>query len=167
MRGPLPDRPKQILVICTANICRSAMAQGLLRQRLAEEGLAGKCEVLSAGVMAVEGQPASGNAVAALAERGIDIADHRARPLERGMIEAADIILTMQEAHRRAVFSMQPGALRKTFLLSEMAGEDADIEDPYGLPLEAYRSCADELCRLICQGQPTIYRWLGMQPAER
>lgn len=163
MHSPPPDRPKQILVICTANICRSPMAKGLLRRKLAEEGLEGEVDVVSAGVMAVEGQPASRHAVEALAERGIDISDHRSHPLQPWLIEEADLILVMQGSHRRAVFHIHANALRKTFLISEMAGEHDEIEDTYGFPLEIYRACADELSRLIAKGMPTMLCRLGVQ----
>ncbi len=65
---------KKVLFICTANICRSPMAMGLLRQRLRQDGLDGEVEVASAGVYGLDGSPASQPGVEVLAERGIDIA---------------------------------------------------------------------------------------------
>ena len=59
-----------ILFVCTGNLCRSPMAAGLLRKRLAEEGLDARHQVLSAGVWAVDGRPPSENAIAVMAERG-------------------------------------------------------------------------------------------------
>lgn len=136
------------------------MAVGLLRQRLAEDGLDGQVAVVSAGTWGLDGQPASIHAVQVMAERGVDIRDHRARTLRHYDIEPADLILTMEESHRRSIFHAQPAALKKVFLLSEMAGEHGDVDDPYGLPIEAYRRCAEELERLISQGYEEILRRL-------
>jgi len=155
-------RPRRILVVCTGNVCRSPIAAGLLRHRLAEDGLDGAVEVRSAGLWGLDGEPASAHAVQVMAERGVDISDHRARTLREHDVAAADLILTMEERHRRSIFYVQPAALRKVFLLSEMAGEHGDVDDPYGLPIEAYRDGADELTRLISQGYPEILRRLGL-----
>ncbi|MDH7485448.1 MAG: low molecular weight protein arginine phosphatase [Anaerolineae bacterium] len=155
-------RPRRILIVCTGNVCRSPMAAGLLRQRLAADGLDNTVEVRSAGLWGLDGEPASAHAVQVMAERGVDISDHRARTLREHDVAAADLILTMEESHRRAIFHVLPAALRKVFLLSEMAGEHDDVDDPYGLPLEAYRASAEELARLISQGYPEILRRLGL-----
>jgi len=154
------QRSKRILIVCTGNVCRSPMAVGMLRQRLAEDGLDGEIVVDSAGTWGLDGEPASAHAVQVMAERGVDISGHRARTLRERDIEQADLILTMEESHRRSIFHIQPAALRKVFLLSEMAGEHDDVDDPYGLSIEAYRHCADELERLISEGYEEILRRL-------
>jgi len=153
-------RSKRILIVCTGNVCRSPMAAGLLRRLLAEDGLDGEVTVSSAGIWGLDGERASEYAVQVMAERGVDISRHWARTLRQQDIEQADLILTMEEDQRRSIFYIQPAALRKVFLLSEMAGEHGDIEDPYGLSIEAYRRCADELERLISQGYDEILRRL-------
>ena len=61
---------KRILIVCTGNICRSPMATGLLRQRLAEDGLDGDVMVYSVGTWGLDGEPASEHAVHVMAERG-------------------------------------------------------------------------------------------------
>ncbi|MBC8449462.1 MAG: low molecular weight protein arginine phosphatase [Chloroflexi bacterium] len=162
-------RPQRVLIVCTGNVCRSPVATGLLCQRLAADGLAGEVMVHSAGTWGLDGEPASAHAVRVMAERGVDIGEHRARTLRPYDVAAADLILTMEERHRRSIFHIQPAALRKVFLLSEMAGEHGDVEDPYGLPIEAYRDGADELTRLISQGYQEILRRLGLStsPAAR
>ena len=65
----------RVLVVCTGNTCRSPMGAGLLT-----EMLAGEIEVVSAGIMAAEGHPATPEAVTACAAAGIDISVHRAGP---------------------------------------------------------------------------------------
>lgn len=155
---------KQILIICTANICRSPMAMGLLRERLRQDGLEDQVEVSSAGVYGMDGSPASQPGVEVLAERGIDISAHRAHTVAEREIAAADLVLVMEEAHRRTLFYNYPHLLGKIFLISEMSGSYGDIKDPYRKPKEEYERTVDELTRLIDQGYPAILKRLRLAP---
>ena len=131
-----------ILMVCTGNVCRSPMAAGLLRQRLTREGLTGKYSVRSAGTWALDDRPASEHAVAVMAERGVDIADHSARTLRSADIAEADLILAMSREHEQMIVHTWPQYRWKVRLLSEMVGKRRDVKDPYGLPIEEYRACA-------------------------
>ncbi|MEA3336582.1 MAG: low molecular weight protein arginine phosphatase [Chloroflexota bacterium] len=153
---------KQVLIVCTGNVCRSPMATGLLQQRLGESGLADQVSVSSAGVFGLDGAPASRPGVQVLAERGMDISGHRAHTVTADDMRDADLVLVMEEAHRRSLFYSYPNLLGKVFLYSEMAGEYDDIEDPYRQPKEEYAKTADELSRLLDQGYPEILRRLGL-----
>ena len=159
---------KQILFVCTANVCRSPMAMGLLRERLRQDGLDSQVTVSSAGVYGMDGSPASQPGVEVLAERGIDISDHRAHTVAEREIAAADLVLVMEEAHRRTLFYNYPHLLGKIFLLSEMAGAYGDIKDPYRKPKEEYERTVDELTALIERGYPAILKRLRLeQPGNR
>ena len=83
---------KTVLIVCTGNVCRSPMAMGLLRQRLAQNGLDDQIQVHSAGVFALEGSPASQPGVELLAERGVDISDHRGHSVSTEDMTEADVV---------------------------------------------------------------------------
>jgi protein-tyrosine-phosphatase len=144
-----------ILFICTANICRSPVAEGLLRRRLEDEGLA-DWTVSSAGTWAQLRRGAASTSVELLAGRDIDISDHRAREVTRQAVEAADLILCMEAGHAEALRVEFPEAAERIFLLSEMAGEKEDVKDPYGGPHHGYVKMVDELSELIETGLPRI-----------
>ncbi|MFZ2488866.1 MAG: low molecular weight protein arginine phosphatase [Anaerolineae bacterium] len=158
---------KRVLFVCTANICRSPMAMGLLRQRLAEDGLADEVQVTSAGVYGMDGEAASATGVKLLAERGVDIAAHRAHTLSEQEMTDTDLVLVMEESHRRSMFYNYPHLLNKVFLVSEMAGEYHDIADPYRKPVETYIACVDELTRLINDGYAKILKRLDITVPKR
>ncbi len=145
-----------ILMVCTGNLCRSPMAAALLRRRLDEDGDRQDWRVLSAGIWAEEGEPASTSAVMAMAERGIDLTGHRSRRLTRRMVEEADLVLGMAPQHVEALRQAFPEARDRIYLLAEMAGESHGVADPYGLSPVAYRATADELERLIRAGYERI-----------
>jgi len=138
------------------------MAEALLAQEIADAGLAAEVEVASAGTYAVVGAGASGGSVLAMAERGLDLSGHRGRQLDARLVGGADLILVMEEAHRRSIFYTWPQALRKTFLLSEMAGEHAEIDDPYGGPQAAYEAAAVIIAEYVQRGLPGMLRRLGL-----
>ena len=145
-----------ILFVCTGNLCRSPMAAGLLRRRLAQENLKDRYQVQSAGVWAVDGRPASENAVAVMAERGIDIGDHIAHTINAGDMSEADLILVMSREHSQMIRNTWPQYGWKVYRLSEMAGKRQDVDDPYGGPIEEYRECADVITNYIDRGLERI-----------
>jgi protein-tyrosine-phosphatase len=145
-----------VLFVCTGNVCRSPMAAGLLRQRLAREGLADRYRVYSAGVWALNDKPASEHAVTVMKERGIDIGDHIAHTITAQDVGEADLILVMSREHERMIKSTWPQYKWKVYRLSEMSGKRRDIDDPYGGPIEEYRTCADTLSDYIERGLDRI-----------
>ncbi len=145
-----------ILLVCTGNLCRSPMAVGLLRQRLAARGLDSRYQVRSAGVWAVDGEPASRNAVTVMAERGADISDHIAHTVTAADMAEADLILVMSREHADALKTTWPQYGWKIHRLSEMSGKRKDIRDPYQGPIEDYRACADTLTEYIDRGLEEI-----------
>jgi protein-tyrosine phosphatase len=149
----------RILVICTANICRSPVAAALLRDRLRQRGL-GDWTVSSAGTWATAARPASRYSVDVMGRHGFNIADHRATMVEERHLREADLALTMEDGHAEALRAEFPTHAHKVFLLTEMVGRAYNIPDPYGGPIEEYQHMYDGLVEVIDAGLDRIIaRW--------
>ena len=134
---------KNVLFVCTGNICRSPIAEGLFRRLT---GNRKDIEVTSAGVHAVRGQPPSVYAVEVCAEEGANISDLRSQPLTGGLIDQATHIFAMTGAHVETIQTLFPQNAEKTFLLREFEEPGTtvwrDVPDPIGLGREVYEDCA-------------------------
>lgn len=144
--------PGPIVVVCTANICRSPMAEGLLAHALAAEtGPLKNLTVTSAGVAARPGDLVSENSVVALKKVGIDISGHRAQPLTQEMLDSALMILCMTESHRTIIELQAAPAPARLHLFREFLPGRAqrEIADPYGGSIKLYEASRDEMVEAI------------------
>lgn len=116
----MPDTRFSILFVCTGNICRSAMAERLLRSRLDRAGQTGVV-VSSAGTRAVVGRPMSSQTRPRLRALGGDPGGFVATQLTEQHIASADLILGMAVEHSERILALDPGAFSRTFLLTEFA----------------------------------------------
>ncbi|MDR1807301.1 MAG: hypothetical protein LBR33_05215 [Propionibacteriaceae bacterium] len=106
----------RILTVCTGNVCRSPMAEAMLRHRLA--GLS-DVTVESAGTGALVGAPMPPEARAVLEGLGLKDDGHVARQLTHQLVSQADLILGLTRQHRRKVVQLDPTATRRAFTLRE------------------------------------------------
>src|ERR1043166_8662190 len=148
---------KTILFVCTGNVCRSPMAEGLFRHAVAGRN---DYRVLSAGLGAMDGQPPSPFAVEAMKEIGIDISYQRSRMLTANLVHQADYIFGMTHSHVDTVTLLYPQAAEKTFLLREFDETldpfEKDISDPISGSYEVYLNCRDQ----IEQGIASLARFI-------
>ena len=157
----MADQPKTVLFICTGNICRSPMAEGLFRKLL---GGNRDFRIASAGVGAGGGQPASVHTIEVLRSLGIDLAQFRSRPLTGELVAEATWIFAMTRSHLDTIQLLFPEAADKAFLVCEfdpgLASRSLDIPDPIGLSLDAYERTRDILNRAL----PGILKFINQHP---
>lgn len=129
-------KSRKIIFICTGNTCRSPIADGIFKAMLRERGVCGLSSE-SAGLCAVPGMPAEKNAIAAAAERGVDISRHKASPAEQSLLDGADIVVCMTNAHAEE--------LKKRVSPKKVVVLGGGIPDPYGGGIEIYRECVSSV----------------------
>lgn len=131
----MPD----VLFVCTANVCRSPLAERLLRRGLdaVAPGSSAPLTVASAGVRALDRSPMAANAALVLRRRGADDRDFTSRRLAPQTFGDPALVLTAERWHRRAVVEAQPRLLRRSFTLLEFARLLASVgrSDPAAGPL--------------------------------
>ncbi len=138
-----------ILFVCSANQCRSPMAQVLFEAFLVGKGVREEWRVESAGVWAYEGSRATANAQTAMAERGLDLSQHVSQPADSTLLKQFDLTLVMEQRHKTVLQEQNPQLADRIYLMREIADQEGDFADPVGGSLERYRAAADELERLI------------------
>lgn len=171
--------PFAVLYVCTGNVCRSPMAELLMR---AWGDPRSDLVVGSAGLHALVGRPVDEGSATVLAELGVNPTRHRARQFEPWMAEEADLVLTAERAHREQIMTQVPSAFRRTFTMKELARilprieigpdraatvasaaahralaprpdepEDDDVADPYRLPVRHAATAATEIIATVKQ----------------
>ncbi|OQK17891.1 hypothetical protein AU255_08525 [Methyloprofundus sedimenti] len=135
---------ENILVVCIGNICRSPMAEALLKDALKNQDK--KYTISSAGIGALVGHKPDNIACELMLEKGLDISDYRATQLNQDMIHKADLILVMESVHKEQIELKQPSAKGKVFRLGHWGS--FDIADPY----RQERKVFEKAVRLIEKG---------------
>jgi protein-tyrosine-phosphatase len=157
--------PGHILVVCTGNICRSPMGQGLLAHALsAQPEPLRSLKVISAGVAAHTGEGISENSITALKKVGIDIKSLRSQGLTQPMLDNALLVLGMTESHLAIIRQRARPVPAHLHLFREFLPPPArqEIGDPYGGPLKLYESCRDEMVEAV----PSIIEFLKKLTAK-
>ena len=116
------ERPFRILLVCEANVCRSPMAEYLLRKILTDQGVdASAFEVISAGIHADDGETMDPRTVEQLVRLDVSPNGFRFHTLTDGDLDDADLILTATRAQRSMLLERVPTALRRSFTMLEFA----------------------------------------------
>lgn len=135
---------RNILITCIGNICRSPMAEGLLSQFIQDNHL--EVKVSSAGLKALNKQPAHPFAQSLMQEQGIDISQHRSRQLTSELVLNADLILVMDDNQRSSIENELPFTKGKIHTLGKWS--QFDIPDPIGKSRDQF----EIVFKLIAQG---------------
>ena len=133
----------KIMFVCTANTCRSAMAEAIFKKMAGED-----IEVYSSGVVAKNGQHPSKNTLNVCRSHGIDVSAHKATYFKDSNIEDMDLVLTFEEYHKYKIQIYYPDL--EIYTVKEFINEyPLDINDPFGGDYESYDACFNEICRAL------------------
>ena len=139
----------KIMFICTGNICRSAMADLLMKKKLQDRDML-DVEICSSGIYAMQGEVSTDEAIEVMEEYGVDLKKHRATLTSKSNIQEMDLILCMTSAHKQNLINTYPNLVDKIYTLKEYVGiEEIDIKDPWGYTIVTYRFCAAEIDKCL------------------
>ncbi|RLY95147.1 protein tyrosine phosphatase [Kocuria tytonicola] len=160
-----------IVTVCTGNICRSPMAEALLRAEVERAGLADRVRVSSAGVSDEEhGRPVDPRAQSVLTRNGLELPEHSAHRITDEELADADLLLAMTDSHRRQLLqrlnSADAGKVRMMRSFDPEAtgtGEDLDIADPWYGGSEDFATAWEQ----IRAATPGLVAWLQERVTTR
>ncbi len=150
-----------ILFVCKANRIRSVMAEYLLKDYLAKNQTESptRWTIESAGTWTEAGRPPMALAEETAWNHGLDISDHRSRPIEEIIMADFDLILTMETGQRDALRAEFGENVGRIFAFSEAtAGFPYDIDDPVGKDPSSYERTFSQLAQLTDQGGKQLLR---------
>lgn len=124
-----------IMMVCVGNICRSPIAEAFLKHEQPE------LNVYSSGISALVGKGADPQSIKIMAEKGIDITQHRAQQINSVLVSAADLILVMEAKQMSAIHAKFPEARGKVHLLGKW-NENQEVLDPFQKDEKAFYKAA-------------------------
>jgi protein-tyrosine-phosphatase len=146
-----------VLFVCQGNLFRSVAAAAIFTEHLRRtEADWQQWRVESTGTWAKENLPTTAEMVAVMAKRGLDVKNHRSRMVTAEMMAGFTLILTMERGQKEALQIEFPFASKRTYLLTEMAGANVQIDDPMDTSSRGLQSICDEIGDWLERGFPRI-----------
>ncbi len=152
---------QKIMFVCVGNICRSPMAEGLLRDYFKKNNIEAVCT--STGIGALSGSPAQEHSQEIMHENGIDISKHVAEQISNYSIMAADLILVMEEGHKKIIMKMCPQARGRVFCLGKW--RNIDIDDPYKQDKSKFVECFNLISNCLEDWEAKLWKKSAKSPA--
>ncbi|MDR2435755.1 MAG: hypothetical protein LBD33_00350 [Puniceicoccales bacterium] len=143
---------KKILIVCTGNTCRSPLAGAMIADYLRKSTLKNSFAVSTGGISALNGTPATAQAIQVARELGLNLEKHVARRIDGHTLNKSDLILCMTKAHKFHLLHNFENLFGKCFTLAECAPSQdisGDISDPYGGDVGVYREMAMDIGKLL------------------
>jgi protein-tyrosine phosphatase len=138
-----------MLMVCTANLCRSPYAAAAMRREM--DARSNPIRVESAGYLTPNRTPPA-DALAAAAARGVDLSTHRSRSISPALLDAAELIVVMEAHQAQAVMARRPAAEGRVIVLGDLDPEPIsarEIVDPYGEGRAAFDACYERIDRCV------------------
>ena len=145
-----------VLIVCTANRCRSPMGMTFLREIIRKRFPGEDWKIESAGTWTQRGQPALDVVQKYMATRGFDLSSHRSRPVTAPLLRSFQLILTMERGQMEALKVEFPEISSRVFLVSDMPGIGSDVIDPRAKTPAEIKELGIELEYLLNQGLDRI-----------
>ncbi len=157
-----------IIVLCTANMCRSPMAEALLKRKLEGRPDTADWRVESAGTWTITDRPVASRTLEVMLRLfGIDLTAHRSRLVKRSLLRPFDLILVMEAGQKEAIRVEFPELASRVFLLYEMVGLKRDVSDPIGGAAKDFEDTAREIDDLLTRGLERIIQLAsGIRPND-
>ena len=143
------EKKINVLIVCTANVCRSPLGEAILKKMVSAADLNSLIEVHSCGIWGMDGQKTSPLTEQVAKENDLDLSRHQARGIRPEIIKQADLILCMTPQHRQELIQFFPSQEKKIFTLKgfmkEKGVSDVAVADPIGMSLSFYRRIFREI----------------------
>ena len=138
----------KVMFVCTGIICRSPMAHYYMQKKVKDLNIENNFLISSCGVFANTGEKSTQNAIEAMREYDVDLKNHRATNISDTNIEDYNYIITLTASQKHQIKYYYPKLSNNIYTLREFVNKDdvyIDIDDPWGLNLQVYKSCATEI----------------------